>query len=348
MHRQRLWGLPADSPADVLRSLAVMQAQELVPAMWSISQRCGDPGLDVLRDLLAEGGVLRMHAIRPTWHFVHRDDIRWVQEATAERVHRLNAGMYRRLELDDSALAASRKVIVDALRGGSHLTRKQLGEVLAEAGIDADGPRLAYIVMHAELDAVICSGAPRGRQQTYALVDERAPSAIRLSADDALAQLTRRYFTSRGPATAKDMAGWASLTVGRVREGIEMVSDELERVEGEGYTLWMAPGAVGAPPPKPRVDLVQGYDECIMGYFESRAILFSGMTDPPEVPSRPPMLHAILLNGRLAGQWRGRLAGGRLEVDTAFHGTLESSEESALDAAVERLGAFYGVDASRS
>ena len=110
-------------------------------------------------------------------------------------------------------------VTLDVQRPGSEtplkfaLTRTELQAVLRRAGIEASGLRLAYLVMHAELEQLICSGPRRGRQFTYALLDRRAPTARRLDRPGALLELTRRYFTSHGPATLRDFGWWSGLTM---------------------------------------------------------------------------------------------------------------------------------------
>src|SRR6185503_12220201 len=108
------------------------------------------------------------------------------------------------------------------------LTRKQLAAVLHSAGITASGLQLGYILMRAELNATICSGALSGKQQTYALLDERVPPVKPIHRDEALAELTRRYFTARGPATVKDYALWSSLTVAEAKRGLEIVKSHFE------------------------------------------------------------------------------------------------------------------------
>src|SRR5690606_7455514 len=131
---------------------------------------------------------------------------------------------YRKLELDEVVLLRADAIIARALEGGQFKTRLELGAILADAGIGAvKGQRLAYLVMHAELEGVVCSGPRRGKQQTYALLAERAPQTRRLARDEALAELTRRYFTSHGPATVKDFAWWSGLTVADVRAGLAML-----------------------------------------------------------------------------------------------------------------------------
>ena len=206
MRNLRLWGPPAGSPEEVVGHLGALQGQEFAYARWSVGQRTKGTDDATIGELFDEGAILRTHLLRPTWHLVLPADIRWVLKVTAPRVHALNAYRYRQLGLADDDLKKSNKLLEKYLAGASHMTRKEIGALLERSGIDVSGQRLAYLVMFAELDALICSGAMRGKQHTYALLDERAPDATELGMDEALAELTRRYFTSRGPATVKDLS----------------------------------------------------------------------------------------------------------------------------------------------
>ena len=133
-----------------------------------------------------------------------------------------------------------------SLGGGKHLTRTALGQALTRAGIAVDGLRLAFLMMDAELDQVICSGPRQGKQFTYALLDERAPRARVLKADEALAELTRRYFTSHGPATVRDFVWWSGLTVKQTKAGLEMLGRAAASESCDGVTYWSMPSATPA------------------------------------------------------------------------------------------------------
>ena len=221
----------------------------------------------------ADGTILRTHILRPTWHFVSPGDLRWLLALSAPRVHALERA--RTTEDPSSTTRSSppaRRCSLERWKT-RHLTRAEVAVELDHAGVTASGLRLAYILMHAELEAVICSGAPRGKQQTYASFDERVPAALPRDRDEALAELTARYFTSRGPATVKDFARWCSFTLGDARDGLEMVQSQLEHEVVDGRTYWFAASPERAAPTSPVVDLVQGYDECIMSYSESKDIL---------------------------------------------------------------------------
>lgn len=216
--------------------------------------------------------------------------------------------------------------------------------MLDRADINANGLRLGYILMRAELDAVICSGAPSGKQQTYALLDERAPQAKTLDRDVALAELTRRYFISRGPATLKDYSRWSSLTAADGKSGLDMVKSQLEREVVDGRTYWFASASPGAEASSKVIDLVQGYDECIMSYSESKDVLSAPMA--PSIPGERVMFtHAILLDGQLIGHWRPVSNKNAVVVETSFYRPLDRVEARALEAAVERYSRFLGVPA---
>ena len=214
------------TPGEVVAWLGAAQAQDYAGAKWALGLRAKGLTDAAVEQAFDEGAILRTHILRPTWHFVAPADIRWMLALSAPRVHAVNAYAYRTFELDAAVLARSRAALERALAGGRQLTRLELAKVLQRAGVQADGPRLAHVMMHAELDAVICSGARRGKQFTYALLEERAPRAKVLPRDEALAELTRRYFASHGPATLRDYVWWSGLTARDARAGM---ADELAR-----------------------------------------------------------------------------------------------------------------------
>jgi hypothetical protein len=335
MRTQRLWGARFNTPRDVVRWLGALQAQEFALARWSVGQRTKGATVADFDRAFADGVILRTHLLRPTWHFVLGDDIRWLLKITAPRVHALNAYYYRRLGIDAKLLAKSHKTIAKALTGGVHLTRTELAGALKRAGIRAQGPRLAYIVMRAELDALVCSGPMKGKQHTYALLDERAPRARTLDRDAALAELTRRYFISRGPATLNDLLRWSSLTAAQGREGLALVGRELESEVVDGRTYWWARASRDAKhSTTPTVDLVQGYDEIVMSYSESRDDSFR--------VGGAAYYHAVLLDGRLIGHWKPTTKGNSVLIKMVLHRAFSRAETKALDVAVDAYRHFLG------
>jgi hypothetical protein len=343
LHALRLLGPPCGSPAEVVGRLGAVQAQDFGPAKWSVAQRASGIDEAAVRRAFDSGELLRTHVLRPTWHFVAGDDIRWLLAATAPRVQVRLAYRYRQLGLDEGTLARSEKVIAGALRGGGRMTRRDAGRALTDAGVAVDGQRLAHVLMNAELKALVCSGPLEGRQHTYMLLEERAPQAARLSRGEALTELARRYFSSHGPASRRDFATWASLTVSDAEAGLGGAAAQLRRDRVDGVELWS--GAVETPPASsPAVHLVQGYDELVMGYSETKWMLAApGSSWTPATPPVYSLL--VLLDGRVAGYWRRRLTKRAATIDVALLEPFDAAQSAALEAEAARYGRFVGLAA---
>ena len=346
LRTQHLTGAGSARPEDVVGWLGAVQAQDYGPAKWALGMRLRRPCDAALERAFSEGRILRTHVLRPTWHFVLPADIRWLLTATAPRVQARSAYRYRQLGLDADTLQRTDTLLVAALRGGNQLTRADAAAVLAGAGISVAGQRLPYILANAELGALICSGPRRGRQQTYMLLEERAADASDLPRDEALAELARRYFAGHGPASAADFATWASLTLAEVGQSIEAAGPALRREELGGLVLWS-----GAATPRrtavlrsPVVRLVQGYDEYIMGYSETRRVI----ARPGAVwasAERPVSNLVVLLDGRVAGSWKRTVKKDVVVVEATLFQGADDERMRALEVEAARYGAFLGLEA---
>jgi len=346
MVNQGVWRPVAPDISGVVRWLVGIQAQEFPYALWSVAQRMSTfaGSVDLLK-AFDDGVLLRTHVLRPTWHFALPDDIRWMLRLTAPKLRRLMAYYSRQHGLDEAELARSRNLLADAVADGRHRTRRELADHLQAAGVETAGMRLGFLLMHAEFDEVLISGAMRGKQQTYAAFDERVPPGPDLSEDEALAELARRFVISRTPVTAKDLAGWASLTLAQARRGLAAIESECEISELDGMTMWSVPGSPSSGSvnqrPGPVVDLVQGYDELVMSYFESRRLLApTGVLPVADYASH---LHAVLLDGRLVGHWRHQLSRDGAVIEVQLRRPLLDDEPAALLDAVGRYGIYLGV-----
>jgi hypothetical protein len=342
LNNERLIGAPFSAPEDAVQWFGAVQAQDFPAAKWGVGQRvknCIDADVD---EPYQAGKFLRTHVMRPTWHFVMPEDIRWMQELTAVRVKMLMAPYDRKLELDASVFKASNAALVKALSGGQHLMRSEVAKVLEGVGIHAAGQRLGHLIMRAELEALICSGVMRGKQHTYALVDERAPKARTLTRDEALAELARRYFTSHGPALPQDFAGWSGLTVADARSGIEMAKSHLLHEVVDGKTYWFAPPASNAKITDPTLHLLPNYDEYLIAYRD-HSPLFEGRP-PMGTPALYDVLsrHIVVLNGRVIGGWRRTLTAREVTIETNLLVPLADTQDRALHDAAADYGRFLG------
>jgi len=192
LHNQKLSSSELKTPADVVRWLGAVQAQDYHGAKWALALRMRNATHADVEAAFNNGEIIRTHLLRPTWHFVAPEDVRWLLQLTAPHVNRRSGSGYRMFELDDAVFKKSNKVVTRALRGGKHLTRATLKAALNKAGIAADnGVRLAHILLRAELDGIVCSGPRVGKQFTYALFEERVPPGKTLTREEALIAHTR-------------------------------------------------------------------------------------------------------------------------------------------------------------
>ena len=350
---QRLTATTFTTAAEVVVWLVAVQAQEVAGAKAALGLRAR--GLDeaAVERAFAAGEILRTHVLRPTWHFVAPADIRWLLKLTAPRVHQVNGSMYRRLELNEGTLRHCADVITGALQGRRALTRDQLRDALAAAGIattggtDRDGQRLAYIVMWAELEGLIVSGPRLGKQFSYMLLDERTPAGGPFDRDAALAELAGRYMSSHGPATAADFANWSGLTLSDARRGIAAARPALLNEEVEGQTYWFADAPLPPPAPTPTAYLLSIYDETIIGYRDRSAIVSA--EDGARLGTMGNALqNVIVLDGRIVGTWRRTLGKDTLGVELNPFRALSAAEGAAIVVAQEQLVGFYGLRSDSS
>ena len=343
LHNQKLAVSELARPADVIAWLGAAQAQDYAAAKWAIGLRARAVTNADVEQAFTDGRILRTHVLRPTWHFVTPGDIRWMLALTGPRVHAGNAFYYRKLGLDRALFARSRRALERALQGGRQLTRAELAAALHRTGIVAKGLRLGYLMMSAELDAMICSGARRDKQFTYALLDERVPPAPKRSRDEALAELTRRYFTSRGPATVRDFAWWSGLTTRDITAGIEMAGSALVQDVIEGRTYWRAGSTQARRRATPTVYLLPNYDEFGIAYKDRDVV--PALPAPRSIRDESEYMHLLVIDGHLVGRWRRTLKTSTVIVEAHPFRALTRSETRALEAAVTRHGKFMNLAA---
>lgn len=343
MHRQGLWQSSAPDATSVLDSLVAMQGQEFAYALWAVAQRvCPDsrPTHADMLTLFDRGDILRTHVLRTTWHLVRPADVRTLLRLTRPRLRRQLAFYDRRLGLDRPELDRAEQVLAREVAGGRHRTRTQLADALVAAGIDARGQRLGHLMMHAEFDEVLISGVMAGKQLTYAAFDERVPADEHpFDADVALADLAGRYAATRAPVTAKDFAWWASLTVASARAGLEAAGCEREEIGDRAFYRPVRSALEPRDERRHRVELLQGYDELIMSYSESRGVIIPDGHALPAL-NREVYLHALLIDGVLAGHWRHQLGPGDAVIKLQPIRPWSTAERRAVAAAAQGYGSY--------
>ncbi len=325
---QRLTSSTFHQPVDVVRWLGAVQSQDFNAAKWALGLRMPSATNAVIEDAFNRGEIVRTHVLRPTWHFVAPEDIRWMLALTGPRVNLRCGSGYRMYELDEQVLKRTNSVIAKALKNGKHRTRSELKAILNRAGVAADDSvRMGHILIRAELDGVVCSGPLRDKQFTYALFDERVPAGLKLSGDEALAELARRYFTSHGPATLADFVWWSGLTTEDARRGMALVDGQLNQTPNN------------APGNRRSAHLLPAFDEYTVAY-KNREILF----DPDSQMSKWDAIGpTIIVNGKIVGRWKSKLDKKAVTITVNAAKTLKTPEQQAIAKAAKAHAAFYGL-----
>lgn len=324
-------------PVEIVAHLGAVQAQDYAGAKWAVGLRLQKSEDAAIDKALADGSIIRMHVLRPTWHFVTPADARWMIELTAPRINMLAAGRHRQLKLDSGTLKLSNDTLAKALEGDKQLDRFELAEVLNKAGIATDEQRLPHILMQAELDRIICSGGRQGKQFTYALFDDRVPKGQDLTHDEAVAMLVKRYFTSRGPATVHDFTWWSGLTVADAKAGIEVNKEDLVEITVDGVTYLMTRHQQENFSRAPIAYLLPAYDEYAVAYSDRSIAINKKYKEQTQHIIFAP---AVLVDGKVAGTWRRTLKGKEAEVELSLFGKLNQAQHTAVEKAILRYKKF--------
>lgn len=338
---QRLVQPHAGSAREVVGHLLAVQAENPRQSEWAVAARTSRPDPADLAALLDTGRVVRTHVLRSTWHYALAEDIGWLLDLTAPKVLKnLDRGLADN-GTDARALDRAVGLVTETLAAQPNSTRTELASVLAPEGFDTGSLPMLLLTAWLEMRQVICSGRPRDGEHTYDLFDRRVPRPVRLEREEALAELALRYFTSHGPATERDLAYWATLTVTDARRGLAAVRDRLECFEHAGRTFWHAPGE--QPPRRtgePRAHLLQILDEMYRGYQDSRMVLDG---DGLLTAGRESSIGMALVDGQLLAAMRRTTTPDTVRFDLTPHRPLTDAELELLDAAARRYGAYLGL-----
>jgi hypothetical protein len=330
---QRLAGRPAADPVEVVERLLAVQGQD--PRGLRLAIRARSRGLtvrDVDRALTEERSLVVTWLNRGTLHLVRREDLPWLHALTTPPPFTGNA---RRLAQEGvSAQAAERgvAVLVRALAQEGPLTRAQLGERIAAAGVRTAGQALVHVLMLAALRGLVVRGPVVDTDQAYVLVRDWLGEPEPVDRDVALAELARRYLAGHGPAGERDLARWAGVAVRDARAGLRAITPELAE-RGDGLVDLAVRGRP-APLPPPR--LLGPFDPLLLGWVSREPVL----GDRADVVTPNGIFRAIaLVRGRAAGTWT--MPAGRVAL--APFAPLGDAERAALEADATDVERFLGM-----
>ncbi len=333
---QQLNGSAFKKAAELVKWFGAIQGQEYAQSKWGIGLRLPHLNDSAIEKEISDGKIIRTHLLRPTWHLVAAADLRWMLELTAPRVSAINAYMYRKMELDAKLFKRCHGIFEKALEGNKHLTRDELSKALKEHRIEAEGVRLVCILMHAELAALICSGKKQGNQFTYALLEERVTPVKEKTQEEALLELTKRYFKSRGPATLKDFSTWSGLSLSDCKKGMEL-SETLFSKEVLDKETYYFDAAKLKPVVDVHIRLLPIYDELIMGYKNRDAIL-QFKHDSKKTFTFD---NTILVGGQIMGTWRRTFKTKAIELEYQMLKPWTGGQAAEFKKQIDRFAGFY-------
>lgn len=331
---------PADqsSVLAVVESQVAMQAQDYRGGLWSVGVRTPDlTEADVERALLNRE-IVRTWPMRGTLHLVAAADARWLPELLGPRASQSAAGRRRALGLDEAAVKTARAAWEAGLSKGC-LGRPELFALMDAAGVDSGDQRGPHMLRYLAEQGVLCFGPHAGNQPTYALLQEWVPDARVLDRDEALAELALRYFTSHGPVTLEDFAGWGFMTKGDARAGLAAVEDRLESIEVDGVQYWHA-GLSSTPT---GVQLLPGFDEYVLGYKNRSAFLTPEIMNAVVPGGNGVFKASVLYDGQIVGLWTVKKFARRQQVQVTWFEGRPVPPIGLLEAAVQRYGRYCDI-----
>ena len=327
--------------ADVVAWMGAMQAQDYPGALWAIALRTRSLTRADIELAIAKRSIVRTWPMRGTLHFLAAQDARWMVDLLAPRSTAAAAGRRRQLEITEEVIAKSKRIISRALAGNRCLTRAQLCTLLDQHGIATAGQRGIHILRHLSETGLLCFGPHSGKQPTFVLADDWLPRTAPKEREEALDELTKRYFTSHGPASLKDFSGWANLTLGDAKLGLHHAKASLASETVGGVEYWFSPAAK---PAGQGTFLLPGFDEYMLGYKDRSAALPAQYADRIVPGGNGMFLSTLVINGRVAGTWRRQTRAKSQTLTILPFETLTPSQLAAIMPPLKRYQDYSGLE----
>lgn len=339
---QRLTGPAATSPAQVVRELLCVQAQDAPLSRAMIALRCAGVADSGVRASVGSGELVRTHVLRPTWHYLAAADLRWLLQLTSPKVESGMAARHRQLDLDGRRVAAGLAVLAERMAGRRFTNRTELGVALIEAGVlrSADerfGQQVGHLLLLAELRALICSAPVNGTEHRYALADEVLPAGSEFDRGAAIVELVRRFVAGHGPVALADLTRWAKVTLGEARAALTEM-DGMASVTVDGEELWYFPASV-LPETRPaNAWLLSVFDEAFLSYRRLPWPRSAGHPADDQPYRFAESGGGVVLYGlEDVGAWKRTRTRGAARIELVLDESLSRSALTEIDEAADRL-----------
>lgn len=342
---QKIHNQSCSSPVDLVTHLGAVQAQDYPMSKWALGLRLGNADDAAIEAALDAGELVRTHVLRPTWHIVSGQDARWMLALSGKHIKASAAARDRDLGIDAALYTRTNDLIAKALEGGQHLTREEVMQAIEKGGVPTDSSRAVHFMMHAEVDGIVCNGIIRGKQHTYALLDEKVKPAPGLSREEALTALAERYFNSHAPATLADFHWWSGLPMPDARKGLESIKSLLYSFEHAGQSYFMAEPfeSLASNINESSVHFLPAFDEYTVSY-KDRSTVFEPQWHKTAITSNGIFKPIIVVNGLVVGIWKRTMQKNKVVVETEFFDPTDALPAAVMQKALQGFGAFLGLE----
>ncbi len=344
LHNQLLTQHPYSEPADIVRWFGAVQAQDYYGAQWALGIRLPGSKEADIESALDKGQIIRSWSLRGTWHYMAPEDVQWMLSLASPRLANLYGSYYRKFGLDDKTLLKSKKIIVDALQGGKKLGRKDLVKTFEQKGISTEGLRGNFLLLRAALDGLICQGPRIGKEISFVLLEEWIKARKKLNPEEALAEITTRYFQSHSPATLKDFCWWSGLSTIDAKKGIEICRSILQEEKAGDSVLYVNKNSTPIKNARSGVYLLPAFDEFMVAYND-RSFLLDKTKKLKVVPGVFEMLApGIFDDGFLQGNWKRTLKKEKVIIEHSPFVKLTKADKDKIIPAAQKYSRFLGLD----
>ena len=273
---QQLIAQQFSTPAEVVRYMGAMQAQEYRMMRWAVAMRTRKPSCKTFKKAFDEGKIIRLHLMRGTWQLVSAEDYWSMIDLFAPKAIAVTKGWMssNKIAIPDEELMRIREILVQTAADKRSVTKEDFVQALADRNLQMDDHRLSYHIRMAEMAGILCSGDLQPMKATYALTANKVKSAIKMDKDEALAYFTKLYFQSRQPATLEDFVWWSGLNISDCRKGIALLGNNIHMERWKGREFYLTDECRIRGFRQGKFLLIPPYDEYLISY-KSRDIVLS-------------------------------------------------------------------------
>ena len=322
---------------ELLKKLGAIQCQDLNAGKWALGLRIKNASLETIEKSLQTEGIVRTHVLRPTWHFVNKEDIRWMLELTAPRVKQTMALQFKKRGITEEISEKTRKLLRSMLAEQGELTYTEIQEQFAKSAIKVAGMSLQAVLMDAELNQIICNGMDKEGHTTYALFDDRIPVGNTMSQKESVEELFTRYIKSHGPVTIQDGARWTGLPIGDIKKAVQDLQGrrEMKIKEEDGY--WYVNEL-----PEENIEqsnyLLPRYDEYVNGYKDKGIFLPNYSKKQAELLGN----NTIIEQGQIIGTWTRKITKTSVSMDYKYFKPVKDSIKAIITEKAHEYAKFLG------